>query len=428
MLHIMVKEILAPVLAFLCFTLIIANTRFFDTPALSKKLMLTVYCLKAGVALLYGYFYRSGLLTGGDTFLYFIDGNVIYKTFWTNPLIYLKLALGSNDYKPVPAALLPYTDEMRFWFDQSNYFIVRINALIRLFSFGVYNVHAIVFAFLSFTGTYNLYLFFENKVNKKFLLRFILFGIPSFVFWTSGLHKDAVVLFSVGLVLYHLDMVVKSRYSLTNVLFILLGLVTLGYSRVYLLLFLTPLFISMILQGKFQLSASVIYKTIGSGVAGIIIIAVILDIFNPKFSFLEEFLIRRDHFLNSQGAMSFHVQGIPHDVSGVMKLLLQAVINPFIRPLPTDCNSLLSYAACLETWCLLFFLLYLLMTANIKSLFSNPYAFFCILFGLSTLFLVGLIVNNSGAIIRYRPIPMSFILIGLYLLRNKSKGFISNSN
>ncbi len=423
----MVKEILAPVLAFLCFALIIANKRFFKTPVLSKRFLLAVFSLKAGCAILYGYFYQSGLLTGGDTFLYFIDGNVIYRTLYTHPLIYLKLALGSNDFKPVPAALLPYTDEMRFWFDQSNYFIVRMNALIRPFSFGVYNVHAIVFALLSFTGTYNLYLFFEKKMPQKRLLRLVLFGIPSFVFWTSGLHKDAVVLFAVGLVLSKLDALVRWRFNLTDAFFLLAGLVTLGYSRVYVLLFLSPLFIAMFLQEKVQVKTSVI-KIVVAGIGGIVLMAVLIDIFNPTISYLQEFLIRRDFFLNSPGTMTFQVQRIPQDISGVLILLSQAVTNPFIRPLPGECHSLLSYAACLETCFILLLLVYLLVTADIKSLFNNPYAFFCVLFGLSTLFLVGLIVNNSGAIIRYRPIPMSFILIGLYLLRNKSRDFSKNSN
>lgn len=132
--------------------------------------------------MLFGYFYKSGVLTGNDTYLYFFDGDIVYQSLKSDPFIYLKLAIGTNDFTPVPVYLQPYTDLMHFWFDSSNYFLVRLNAIIRLISFGVYNVHAIIFAFLSFIGTYNLYLFFEDKVNSKRVVQFILFGIPSIVF------------------------------------------------------------------------------------------------------------------------------------------------------------------------------------------------------------------------------------------------------
>src|SRR4051812_23130985 len=136
---------------------------------------------------------------------------------------------------------------MHFWFDNSNYFLVRLNALIRPFSFGVYNVHAIIFAFLSFIGTYNLYLFFENKVFSKRVLQFILFGIPSIVFWTSGIHKEAIVIFALGIILYNLDAIIRNKFSKSNIFFTIFGLIVLGYIRIYLLAFLMPLMAAMII-------------------------------------------------------------------------------------------------------------------------------------------------------------------------------------
>ncbi len=68
------------------------------------------------------------MLTGGDTYLYFDDGNIVYNALKTDAFTYFKLAIGSNDFTPVPKYLLPYTSEMHFWFDSSNYFLVRLNA------------------------------------------------------------------------------------------------------------------------------------------------------------------------------------------------------------------------------------------------------------------------------------------------------------
>lgn len=123
--------------------------------------------------------------------------------------------------------------------------------------------------------------------------------------------------------------------------------------------------------------------------------------------------------------MTFPVEGIPHNFQGALILIWEAVTNPFIRPLPKDCNIFLSYLASFETFILLFVFIGLLLTVNKKTIYTNPYAIFSILFGMSTLFLIGLIVNNSGAIVRYRSIAIPFILIGLCLARKENISGVS---
>jgi hypothetical protein len=423
----MIQEIIAPLAFFLLLLLIIGNKRFFSSASISKNLLYTGFSLKVFSAMLFGYFYKSGMLTGGDTYLYFDDGNIVYSALKVDVFTYLKLAIGTNDFTPVPHYLVQYTDPMHFWFDSSNYFIVRLNALIRLFSFGVYNVHAIIFAFLSFIGTYNLYLFFENKVISRKLLQFILFGIPSIVFWTSGIHKEAIVIFSLGVILYNLDSIIKSNYTKRNVFFTFFGLIVLGYIRIYLLAFLMPLIAAIILYNRFEVKQSSFKMFIGSMVlfAGFM---VMVDYFIPNISLSKELMIRRAYFLNSPGNMSFQLGEIPHNFQGIMILLWEAITNPFLRPYPNDCNVFLSYLASFETFILLIVFVVLLFTVNIKSISKNPYAVFSILFGLSTLFLIGLIVNNSGAIVRYRSVAIPFILIGLCLTRKENKKVALNTN
>lgn len=423
----MMREFLLPVAYFLFFLLLIGNKRFFRSESIPKQILLIGFSLKAFSAILFGYFYKNGILTGGDTYLYFDDGNIIYNTLKTDPFIYLKLAIGTNDFTPVPKLLLPYTDAMHFWFDNSNYFLVRLNALIRLISFGVYNVHAIIFAFLSFIGTYNLYLFFENKVISKKALQFILFGIPSIVFWTSGIHKEAIVIFSLGIILHNLDAIIRMRYTKRQIFLTLFGLFVLGYIRIYLLAFLMPLMAAMIIYNRFELRQSS-FKMFLACISVFALLALAVDYYTPNLSFLHELIVRRTYFLNSPGHMSFQVEGIPHNLQSVLILLWEAVTNPFIRPLPKDCNVFLSYLASFETIVLLTVMVGLLVTVNFRSVFTNPYAIFSILFGLSTLFLIGLIVNNSGAIVRYRSIAIPFLLIGLTLSRKENMGKVSLPN
>lgn len=415
--RIMLTQILVPILYFILFLFIINNKRFFKSDSISKNILLLSFSLKALSALIFGYLFKSGILTGNDTLMYFNDSNIIYSSLKENPYNYLQLVFGRNNFYPIPAKLLPYIDDMGFWFDNSNYFLVRINAFIRLFSFGIYNAHAVVFSFLSFIGIYNIYLFFENKVINKKILQLILFGIPSVVFWTSGVHKEAIVFFTLGISLYNLDAILELKYNNKNVLFSIIGLVSLGYIRIYLLLFLVPLLIAIYIFNKSEKK----HPSITIFLVTIIIflfIAFLIDLTTPQFSLTNELIVRRRYFVNSSGNFSFPLAGRPHDLQGILLVLWDAITNPFIRPLPTDSGVALTYLASLEAIIIIFILIKLIYTVKLKALFHNPYALFSILFGFSTLFLVGLIVNNSGAIVRYRSIAIPFILIGFYL-KNK---------
>lgn len=416
----MLREVINPVICFVLLALVINSKRFFKSSSISKNILLIGFSLKALSAVLFGYLYKIHLLTGNDTYLYFDDANIVHSAMAQNPFVYLKLLIGFNDFTPVPTAMQPYTDAMWFWFDSSNYFVVRVNAFIRIFSFGVYNVHAIIFSFLSFFGTYNLYLFFENKVYSKKMLQFILFGIPSIVFWTSGVHKEALVIFSLGIILYNLDFILKGNYTRRNLFLTLVGLIFLGYIRIYLLAFIAPLISGILLYTKLEFKRSSSFSLYLVSILAAFLVLIFADTVYPKFNFVQEFLIRRTYFLNSPGSMTFSVSNVPHNISGSLLLIWEAIVNPFVRPFPSDCNKVLPILASVETYLILFILIILLFSANFKSVISNPYAIFCILFGLSTLFLIGLIVNNSGAIVRYRSIAIPFILIGLCLSRKES--------
>lgn len=414
----MLLQIITPIVYFILFLFIVSNRKYFKTNSVDNKWWMLIFSSKVFSAVIYGYFFITGIVIGNDTFSFFYDADIVFSALKKAPLTYLELVFGKNDYTPVPQHLIYYTDNTSYWFDVSNYFLVRINALIRLISFGVYNVHAIIFAFLSFIGLYNIYLFFENKVYNKRILQFILFGIPSVVFWTSGVHKESLVIFSLGIILYNLNAIIQLKNIYKHIIGLLLGLLVLGFARVYLFAFLLPLILAIFIAEKYKIKKHLFWLFVLCIVIPFALL-ILVDISTPKISFLNELKVRRDFFISSMGHSSFGIQEDFNSFRGVLILLLQAVVNPVIRPLPGDCNALLAYLAFFETICLLIFAVTLLRKTRLKSILQNPYAIFSILFGFSALFLIGFIVNNSGALVRYRAIPIMFILIGLSLESGK---------
>jgi hypothetical protein len=89
-----------------------------------------------------------------------------------------------------------------------------------------------------------------------------------------------------------------------------------------------------------------------------------------------------------------------------------AFINPFIRPLPFECKETLCVLSSLEAWIVLSFLLIFILFLDIKKIIESRAVLFCLFFGISIMVIIGLLVNNSGAIVRYRSFVLPFLILG----------------
>ena len=204
-------EIFLPILYTLLFILLIYKLRFFAIEGFSKRSLIIVFLLKiaAGVFMymIYTYYYTDR--NTADIFKYFDDSKVMYDALWKHPLDSVKMLTGIGNDSPYFDV---YYKQMNNWYRvfESNIYndshtIIRFNAFIRLFSFGYFNVHTVFMCFLSFTGLVALYKFFVVYMrDKKKELFFAVFLIPSVLFWGSGVLKEAILLFGMGVMLFNL--------------------------------------------------------------------------------------------------------------------------------------------------------------------------------------------------------------------------------
>jgi hypothetical protein len=106
----------------------------------------------------------------------------------------------------------PYFEKIEKWgradvtgdfFLNDNRTPIRINAIIMLFSFGNYAVHALVMLVISFVGQFAFYKTFKGYFpGKEMLLAIIIFLTPSILFWTSGVLKEPIAMCLLGLFVY----------------------------------------------------------------------------------------------------------------------------------------------------------------------------------------------------------------------------------
>lgn len=143
-----------------------------------------------------------------DVFKYFDDSAVMFDALRHAPEDFLRMLFSvGNDNA--------YFDEryykvMNHWYREyeSNlandaHTIIRFNAVLRLVSFGEFHVHTVCAAFVALTGMVALYRAFVDLLpGRERALAIAVFLLPSVLFWASGVIKESLLFFGLGLLLW----------------------------------------------------------------------------------------------------------------------------------------------------------------------------------------------------------------------------------
>jgi hypothetical protein len=398
------------------FLLIILRTGFFNRNGFERWQIAVLFLFKVAAGILYGILHGK-YMQGGDTFDFFRQSEYIYRAIEVDPGLFIRLVFGVNGLNPIPPELFRYVDALSNWTDSGGYMMIRINAIFRLFSGGVdawYNVHVIFISFMSLVGVYYLYLFFNQFIKgEKLFLNIILFAIPSIVFWYSGVHKEGVAIFAVGVIMHNSRQLYIKGFSTKYILGLGLGILFLGLVRFYLMAVILPVLVAYYMVKLLSPARPVaIYFSI------FFLTFICLGVVHwlvPEFSALGEAATKQSSFIINQGETTFQIPKIGNSYWQLLFNIPYTILNPLIRPIPMDCQIILCYIASAETYLLLIGIIILLTRFRLSRLFNNNEALFCLFFGFLILVVIGLIVNNAGAIVRYRSIALPFLLIGLFL-------------
>lgn len=218
--------------------------KFFESSGISKTILAVLFIVKIILGNILGYIYQYYYQTGGDTFVFLQDGSIMYQALFTHPAHYFQMLFcinSSADY------LQPYYNNMSLWHDKyndlfnDNHVFIRLNALIRIFSFGYYKVHIVFICFLSMLGLTAIYkTFIPYLENKKKELLVAVFLVPSVLFWSSGVTKEGLLFFGLGLFMYFFHKLIYEKFSFAAILGTFLTLLLLVFLKVYVLIALLP--------------------------------------------------------------------------------------------------------------------------------------------------------------------------------------------
>ena len=347
-----------------------------------------------------------------DTWSYHYSSIQEYKLLFQNPSEYMV-----NLFRdPYSNGIFKFfsTDES-YWNDLKGNSFIKILSIFNIFSFGNYYTNVIFYSFISMFGPIAIYRVMNDVYpGKKWQLVVSVFLIPSFLYWTSGLHKEGLIFLGFSLVIFNLYFgLKKQKFSVTNVFFACLGLLIVLVFRNFLIIILIPALIAWLLAFKLFKKPLLVF--------GICYVFFVIFFFTAKYisiglNFPEVVVTKQKEFVSLHGNSSVPMRRLEPSFSSFVSNMPQTLSLSIIRPYPSDVRHILSLAAATETnLLLLLFVLFLFFrTKKTKQIQSVIFIYFCLFLSFSVLITIGYSVNNIGAIVRYRSIILPFLLTPLF--------------
>lgn len=396
---------------------LVYKSSFFNSLFPNNK---TIIPLLASLKMLAGIFYmyyHYNFENAGDINCYIADGQIIYEQLQINPLHYIELTFGLNNTQ-IPVHLETPIYAMGFWEDTSAYLIVRFNAVVRLFSFGNVYVHGLFSGFFSFVGCYFIALTIKENLKLDTTSIVSIFLFPPILYWTSGPHKEFVSIFGLGLLLFGFFKSINENMKIKYLLISILGFCILGLVRVHIAIFFIPSLLAFLLVKKFN------FKIIFTYLIVFIVFILASSIFpNPltDSNLIDLILSKKQDFKVLNRGNTIVELNEYNNFKDILFSLPQALLNTISRPFVWEIKNIKLAFISIESS--IISIIIVLGMFSFKKLNYNQknIMFLMISFSFTYLILVGLIVPNWGAIIRYRSIALVLIIpIFIFLLQKNT--------
>lgn len=234
---------------------LIAYWKLFKNKRFSSTTFCGLFLLKLFFGLCFYLVYTAYYtdLQTSDMHKYYNDAIKIYELTKDNPRAYFSILTGleiNNNNETITQQLSSWYQEESASVINDSRMIIRFNLMMLPFSKGNIYLHLVIMVFLSFFGLYLIYVVFEKYfIGKEIYLLISCFGIPSVMFWSSGIMKEGLLIFFFGILVYTLIKAQKNLYL--RVLILTGSMAGLFFSKFYVALSLIPSLIFLIISKIF---------------------------------------------------------------------------------------------------------------------------------------------------------------------------------
>ncbi|GAA3964335.1 hypothetical protein GCM10022407_08720 [Hymenobacter antarcticus] len=377
--------------------------------------------------MIYEFYYH-----GGDTSGYYAEANRVYEIFGNN--FSEGWQLMTTSVGDTSAATLKYGGRFT-WFTHAptEDYVVRLCVVLALLSFSTYSVMALMFAAMSFSGMWVMYMTFikiRPQLYKQFATA-VLF-IPSVFFWGSGVMKDSLCIGALGWVFYCFYRgAIEKKNILRSTIIGFLAATPIIATKVYILLaFLPPALLWVFNENSARISnkglrmvAKPFLLAIGGGLA--FFAATNLTAGDARFD-VEEIgersKITADYLYATsiaQEGSAYNIGQLDGSIGSMVKISPQAIVVTLFRPFLWEARNPIMLLSALEALFYLFFTARVLYRTGVAKSFgiigTTPILTLCFVFSLIFAASVGISSSNFGTLVRYKIPLLPFYMCGLLI-------------
>jgi len=278
----------------------------------------------------------------------------------------------------------------------------------------------LAFSMLAFIGQIGFYLAFKShlpdRLHRKAMIASLL--VPSVIFWSSGIIKEAITIFGLGICLWGVSAGIKSGFfSAGRLIAILLGAWLVVVTKAYVMFavvlgigfwFFAELSVRKFGYVKFKLRSLIpvlLFAIFSIFLLGKLIPRYAVTELANETSQLQHAYTTIDAGSSYQMSVAAPEEGMLGQIKNIPSALTASLFRPFIF----ESGNLSMLVNSIETTALLFLILYTLRKRGVvntwKVIRSTPLFVFCFVYVFVFGIAVGLAAPNLGTLSRYR-IPM----------------------
>ncbi|MBK8846706.1 MAG: hypothetical protein IPO27_09275 [Bacteroidetes bacterium] len=292
----------------------------------------------------------------------------------------------------------------------SNHVMIIMNAGLILVSAGDYLIQMMFFTFLSFVGLMALFkVFSKYSQTPPGVLFVLLFLLPSILFWTSGILKEALTIFGLGLMIFHFSKFISNAATYLDLIGIIAVMLMLAFLKFYVVLIVLPCLLILSIVRKLIKRHSVSIAWWFAGVSLFYLLMFLFSHYVGSINVLTALIEKRKAFIVLAQQMNAGSYFSTPDFSNYSQLIValpRAFINTLLRPFSDWSNPFIVISA-IENAVVL--LLTLVAMYNRKK--QTDLNLLCVSVVVAGFSLLGLIVPVEGALVRYKSIFLPFLMI-----------------
>jgi len=383
---------------------LITRIPFFKKSGIGVGLLVALFCIKVAAGVLYGLYYNMpSQKLGADTWRFYRESVIETDDLLHRPLYFISNFFQSN-YQQTGGF---FSGDHSYWNDLKDNILIKILAINNVFTGKNYYADGILLNFLQLFGLVAFYktLQYYCRTNT-IVLAIAIFLMPSFLFWSSGIHKDGLLCASIGLVFYTMEAFIQHKAKAKHYLIFGLAFIFIFFTKSFVALAAIPALVGWwISANNHKRSHYYFILVYASGM----ILLMSISLLGSHYNMLTYIANKQHEFMALKGNSAIDVMPLQPTTDNFIKYLPTALDIAFLRPHITELKNPAYLMSFLElVLCAIIICLFAWFATEKKK--AAPFLVCCFYFALSILLIEGYTVTFTGATVRYRSLMLPFII------------------